>query len=157
MVFRGHLPAVQRGRGRRRTLRQHGRPIGQQVPAVGFSIGFERVCGILLEQGYQILGAKPKMALLYLKDADFAAVLAKAELTPTTTGLCCPRRRRQAVRHAGGRGLQCRCSRRQRRREAAWAESRIIAVKTLRMCRKYGTSHFFVFALNTGAFSVLYW
>ena len=53
--------------------------IGQQVPAVGFSIGFERVCGILLEQGYQIPGAKPKMALLYLKDADFAAVLAKAE------------------------------------------------------------------------------
>ena len=56
-----------------------GKLIGQQVPAVGFSIGFERVCGILLEQGYQIPGAKPKMALLYLKDADFAAVLAKAE------------------------------------------------------------------------------
>ena len=52
---------------------------GQQVPAVGFSIGFERVCGILLEQGYQIPGAKPHLALLYLKDADFAAVLAKAE------------------------------------------------------------------------------
>ena len=33
----------------------------------------------MLEQGYQIPGAKPKMALLYLKDADFAAVLAKAE------------------------------------------------------------------------------
>ena len=56
-----------------------GKFIGQQVPAVGFSIGFERVCGILLEQGYQIPGAKPKIALLYLKDADFAAVLAKAE------------------------------------------------------------------------------
>lgn len=56
-----------------------GKFIGQQVPAVGFSIGFERVCGILLEQGYQIPGAKPKMALLYLKDADFATVLAKAE------------------------------------------------------------------------------
>ena len=56
-----------------------GKFIGQQVPAVGFSIGFERVCGILLEQGYQIPGAKPHLALLYLKDADFAAVLAKAE------------------------------------------------------------------------------
>ena len=56
-----------------------GKFLGTQVPAVGFSIGFERVCGILLEQGYQIPGAKPKMALLYLKDADFAAVLAKAE------------------------------------------------------------------------------
>ena len=54
-----------------------GKFIGQQVPAVGFSIGFERVCGILLEQGYQIPGAKPHLALLYLKDADFAAVLAK--------------------------------------------------------------------------------
>ena len=56
-----------------------GKFLGTKVPAVGFSIGFERVCGILLEQGYQIPGAKPKMALLYLKDADFAAVLAKAE------------------------------------------------------------------------------
>ena len=56
-----------------------GKFIGQQVPAVGFSIGFERVCSILLEQGYQIPGAKPHLALLYLKDADFAAVLAKAE------------------------------------------------------------------------------
>ncbi len=31
-----------------------GKFLGTQVPAVGFSIGFERVCGILLEQGYQI-------------------------------------------------------------------------------------------------------
>ncbi len=56
-----------------------GKFLGQQVPAVGFSIGFERVCGILLEQGYRIPGAKPKLALLYQKNADFAAVLAKAE------------------------------------------------------------------------------
>ena len=56
-----------------------GKFIGQQVPAVGFSIGFERVCGILLGQGYQIPGAKPRLALLYLPDADFAAVLQKAE------------------------------------------------------------------------------
>lgn len=56
-----------------------GKFIGQQVPAVGFSIGFERVCGILLEQGYQIPGAKAKLALLYQKGADFAAVLQKAE------------------------------------------------------------------------------
>ena len=27
-----------------------GKFLGVQVPAVGFSIGFERVCGILLEQ-----------------------------------------------------------------------------------------------------------
>ena len=56
-----------------------GKFIGQQVPAVGFSIGFERVCGILLEQGYQIPGAKQKIALLYPAGADFPAVLAQAE------------------------------------------------------------------------------
>lgn len=56
-----------------------GKFIGQQVPAVGFSIGFERVCGILLEQGYRIPGEKAKLALLYGKDADFAAVLQKAQ------------------------------------------------------------------------------
>ena len=56
-----------------------GKFIGQQVPAVGFSIGFERVCGILLEQDHQIPGAKQRLALLYLPEADFAAVLQKAE------------------------------------------------------------------------------
>ena len=55
-----------------------GKFLGTQVPAVGFSIGFERVCGILLEQGYQIPGAKQKIALLYNSDVDFPAVLAKA-------------------------------------------------------------------------------
>ena len=55
-----------------------GKFLGVQVPAVGFSIGFERVCGILLEQGYQIPGAKQKIALLYGKDTDFPAVLRKA-------------------------------------------------------------------------------
>ena len=55
-----------------------GKFLGTQVPAVGFSIGFERVCGILLEQGYQIPGAKQKIALLYGRDADFTAVLSRA-------------------------------------------------------------------------------
>ena len=55
-----------------------GKFIGQQVPAVGISIGFERICGILAEQGFAIPAQKPKMALLYLPDADFAQVLAKA-------------------------------------------------------------------------------
>ena len=52
-----------------------GKFLGTKVPAVGFSIGF---CGILLEQGYQIPGAKQKIALLYNSDVDFPAVLAKA-------------------------------------------------------------------------------
>ncbi len=56
-----------------------GKFLNKPVPAVGFSIGFERVCGVLLEQGYQIPDAKQKLALLYPKGADFAAVLAKAE------------------------------------------------------------------------------
>ncbi|MDD4851508.1 MAG: histidine--tRNA ligase [Gemmiger sp.] len=56
-----------------------GKFLGQQVPAVGFSIGFERVCGILLEQGYHIPGAKEALALLYGPEADFAAVLTQAE------------------------------------------------------------------------------
>ena len=56
-----------------------GKFLGQQVPAVGFSIGFERVCGILLEQDYRIPGARQKLALLYRAGDDFAAVLAQAE------------------------------------------------------------------------------
>ena len=51
---------------------------GRKASTGCFSIGFERVCGILLEQGYQIPGAKQKIALLYGKDADFPAVLSKA-------------------------------------------------------------------------------
>ena len=56
-----------------------GKFIGQQVPAVGFSIGFERICGILLEQGYKIPGAKEKCALLYDEQTSFPEVLAAAE------------------------------------------------------------------------------
>ena len=38
----------------------------------------------LLEQGYQIPGAKQKIALLYGKDADFTAVLSKAAVLRDT-------------------------------------------------------------------------
>ncbi len=55
-----------------------GKFLGQQVPAVGFSIGFERICGILLEQGYKIPDEKEKMALLYENGADFSLVMGKA-------------------------------------------------------------------------------
>lgn len=55
-----------------------GKFLGQQVPAVGFSIGFERICGILMEQNFQIPAEKQKLALLYLPEADFAQVLTKA-------------------------------------------------------------------------------
>ena len=55
-----------------------GKFLGQQVPAVGFSIGFERICGILMEQGFQVPAAQ-RLALLYREDAHFAEVLRKAE------------------------------------------------------------------------------
>ena len=55
-----------------------GKFLGQQVPAVGFSIGFERICGILMEQGFQVPAAQ-RLALLYREDAPFAEVLRKAE------------------------------------------------------------------------------
>ena len=77
MVFEVVCPQFVAGGGRYDNM--VGKFLGQQVPAVGFSIGFERVCGILLEQGYQIPGAKQKIALLYPAGADFPAVLAQAE------------------------------------------------------------------------------
>ena len=55
-----------------------GKFIGQPVPAVGFSIGFERICNILLEQNYQIPGAKEKCALLYEESIPFAQVMKEA-------------------------------------------------------------------------------
>lgn len=55
-----------------------GKFIGQPVPAVGFSIGFERICNILLEQNYQIPGAKEKCALLYEDSIPFAQVMKEA-------------------------------------------------------------------------------
>lgn len=55
-----------------------GKFIGQQVPAVGFSIGFERICDILSEQGFRVPEEKGKLALLYRNDIDFTAVMQKA-------------------------------------------------------------------------------
>ncbi|MEE1167037.1 MAG: histidine--tRNA ligase [Treponema sp.] len=52
-----------------------GKFLGQSVPAVGFSIGFERICAILLEQNYQIPDAKEKCALLYGEETPFTEVL----------------------------------------------------------------------------------
>ena len=56
-----------------------GKFLGQTVPAVGFSIGFEPICAILLEQGFTIPTEKPRLALLYNSSSDFADVLQKAE------------------------------------------------------------------------------
>ncbi len=55
-----------------------GKFIGQQVPAVGFSIGFERICAILADRHFTAPDQKKKLALLYKADQDFAQVLKKA-------------------------------------------------------------------------------
>ena len=53
--------------------------IGVSVPSVGFSIGFERICNILLDNDYQIPGLKEKCALLYDEETDFVQVLTMAD------------------------------------------------------------------------------
>ena len=55
-----------------------GKFIGQQVPAVGFSIGFERICAILADQKFTAPDQKKKLALLYRPADDFAEELKKA-------------------------------------------------------------------------------
>ena len=57
-----------------------GKLCGDDVPAVGFSIGFERILQILTESGYQPPRAKERTALLYDREEDdFVAVLERAE------------------------------------------------------------------------------
>ena len=56
-----------------------GKFLGQQVPAVGFSIGFERICSILLDIGFKIPDEKEKCALLYDESIEFPEVIAAAE------------------------------------------------------------------------------
>lgn len=56
-----------------------GKFIGQEIPAVGFSIGFERICAILLDNNFKIPDSKEKCALLYEDSLSFAEVLKEAE------------------------------------------------------------------------------
>ena len=56
-----------------------GKFIGQQVPAVGFSIGFERICSILLEKNYKIPDEREKCAFLYDDSVPFAEIMKSAE------------------------------------------------------------------------------
>ena len=55
-----------------------GKFIGQSVPAVGFSIGFERIFAILKESGFKIPAKREKIALLYEPD-KFAEAYGKAQ------------------------------------------------------------------------------
>ncbi len=45
-----------------------GKFLGQNVPACGFSIGFERIISILVDQGYRVPGAKSRVAFLLEKN-----------------------------------------------------------------------------------------
>lgn len=55
-----------------------GKFLNEDIPAVGFSIGFERIFGILMEKGYEIPGEKKRIAVFY--DADtYANALTYAE------------------------------------------------------------------------------
>lgn len=58
-----------------------GKFLGESVPAVGFSIGFERICAVLYDEGF-VAPQKEKVILAYNAEDDFAAVALKAkELT----------------------------------------------------------------------------
>lgn len=58
-----------------------GREVGEDVPAVGFSIGFERICDVLAEHPeiFNPNADLKKIALVYGDADDFASVMEKAE------------------------------------------------------------------------------
>lgn len=55
-----------------------GKFLGESVPAVGFSIGFERICSILVDEGF-VPPLKEKVVLAYNAEDDFALVALKAK------------------------------------------------------------------------------
>ena len=55
-----------------------GKFLNQDIPAVGFSIGFERIFGILMEQNYSIPDRKKRIAVFYDKE-NYADALSYAE------------------------------------------------------------------------------
>lgn len=57
--------------------RMIGKFCGEDIPAVGFSIGFERICALLLESDFHIPNEMPRAAVLY--SGGFAEAFAFAE------------------------------------------------------------------------------
>ncbi len=55
-----------------------GKFTGEKVPAVGFSIGFERIFTLLMEDGFEIPDSKNKIAVIY-KSIDFLQAYTQAE------------------------------------------------------------------------------
>ncbi len=59
-----------------------GKFVKEDIPAVGFSIGFERIFGILAKRGYSIPGRKKRIAVFYDRK-NYAAALSYAETLRT--------------------------------------------------------------------------
>lgn len=57
-----------------------GKFLNEDIPAVGFSIGFERIFGILMEQNYSIPNRKKKIAVFYDADTYAEALIYVEEL-----------------------------------------------------------------------------
>lgn len=55
-----------------------GKFLGENIPAVGFSIGFERIASILNDRKYSIPDAKKKLAIIY-PEADVITAIQKAD------------------------------------------------------------------------------
>jgi len=51
-----------------------GKFTNEVIPAVGFSIGFERIYQMLIENNYQIPNKKKRLAILYKKEAIVEAL-----------------------------------------------------------------------------------
>jgi histidyl-tRNA synthetase len=56
--------------------RMIGRLLGQEVPACGFSIGFERIIAILQEQGGAVAQTAQRLALIFDRERDDLAEVA---------------------------------------------------------------------------------
>lgn len=57
-----------------------GKFTGEKIPAVGFSIGFERIFAMLCESGYEIPGLRKRLALLYDSENVAEAIREAEEL-----------------------------------------------------------------------------
>lgn len=61
-----------------------GRFTGENIPAVGFSIGFERIFSIVTENNIALAGSRPKTAILYKSEDILEAIAKSAELEETS-------------------------------------------------------------------------
>lgn len=51
-----------------------GKFIGEDIPACGFSIGFERICAILMDNGFEIPGKPKRFAVIYEENQTAEAI-----------------------------------------------------------------------------------